>query len=176
MKIDLSRKAEWSERDDLEQLEAHFDLAPGSDERWYLWWRSERTWVCSFPSLDVARHILVGDDWDGYSELPGWPRRDDPVLFDVVRALHEYREDNGICLQINLSETSTLLDFLIPLGLGRDYLFEIVDASTVTWPKSTIICNPTVTAGYCPLVKQYLIGGCDLEPRLASRMAPIVAK
>ena len=26
MKIDLSRKAEWSERDDLEQLEAHFDL------------------------------------------------------------------------------------------------------------------------------------------------------
>ena len=39
MKIDLSRKAEWSEKDDLGQLEAHFDL---------------------------LRHLEIVVDWVGY--------------------------------------------------------------------------------------------------------------
>jgi hypothetical protein len=37
-----------------------FDLVPGSNGRWLLWWPEEKTWIASFPSLEVAHRVIIG--------------------------------------------------------------------------------------------------------------------
>jgi hypothetical protein len=35
-----------------------FDLVPGSNGRWLLWWPEEKTWIASFPSLEAALFVI----------------------------------------------------------------------------------------------------------------------
>jgi hypothetical protein len=114
----------------MENLERDFDLAPGSDGRWYLWWRAERTWVASFPMHAVAERFLVGD-WNGDTGTPGLDRGDPAFGLgtDIVGALYRYRELHGAFPQFELDANSTMVEFCTRLStdLGLKFLSNLVE-------------------------------------------------
>jgi hypothetical protein len=131
LRIDLAGKVEWNPHYDMANLERDFDLAPGNDDdRWFLWWRGERTWVCSFPTHAVAEHFLVGD-WNGDTGTPGLDRGDPTygLGIDIVGALYRYRERHGALPQFELDANSTMLEFLTRLGtdVGLKFLSNLVE-------------------------------------------------
>jgi hypothetical protein len=91
-----------------------FDLVPGSNGRWLLWWREENTWIASVPSLEVAHRMIIGtDDWHSQ---PGWDRSTFPL--DIAVALKRQQQKTGQLPQFEFSETSNIFDLYVPLGLG----------------------------------------------------------
>jgi hypothetical protein len=173
IKIDFARRIEWAERDDLENLTEAFDVAPGDCGRWYLWWRAEGVWVCSFPSEAAARRILDGSNWDGVSGMPGWDRGD-PAFGgrpDVVGALRHYHKVNGTFPQIELGENSSLMDFLVPLGfVARDYLCSLIQDEIGHYAPRDLV------DAFGPLVSKCLSGPhYNLQPELADHIGGVVA-
>jgi hypothetical protein len=168
--IDLGRKVEWGPRDDLSNLERDFDLAPGSNGKWYLWWRAERAWIASFPTRAIAERFLIGD-WDGVSGNPGWDRGDPEILSvpDIVAALYGYREKHGQFPQFALDAGSTLLEFLtrIDTDLGLHFLGNIID-----YEGGDAEYKPEV---FLPLVAQHLAAGdYGLDESSIALLAPQV--
>ena len=119
MKIDLSRKAEWSERDDLEQLEGHFDL-PRQLE-------IVVDWVGFLRQKNLARHARWGTelamtDWqtyrNGYPRCPGnmerlARHRAAKLGYRVHRSRRRKGPNNAGELMLIYSASSTVL-----LGIG----------------------------------------------------------
>jgi hypothetical protein len=145
-----------------------FDLVPGSNGRWLLWWPEEKTWVASFPSLEVAHRVIIGtDDWHSQ---PGWDRSMFPL--DVKVALKRQQQKTGRLPQFELSETSNIFDLYVPLGLGFEAL-----ARLSHWEVGTCTLGQTMIDDYCPVVAQCLSGAeFGLEPEMIARMTPIVTE
>jgi hypothetical protein len=165
--IDLSRKIEWDPDYGLETLERDFDLAPGDGGQWFLWWRAERTWICSFPTQAVAEHVLIGD-WDGVDGTPGWDRGDLAygIGIDIVAALYRFRAQHGVFPQFKLDANSTMVEFLTRLGtdLGLKFLSNLVE-----YEGGDADDKPDV---FHPIVLQHLTAGdYGLD---ASSIAPLV--
>jgi hypothetical protein len=166
--IDLARKVEWNPHYGLENLERDFDLAPGNDGRWFLWWRAERTWICSFPMHAVAERFLVGD-WDGVDGTPGWDRGDPADGTDIVGALYRYRELHGAFPQFELDANSTMVEFYTRLGtdLGLKFLSNLVE-----YEGGDAEDKPDV---FHPLVAQHLAAS-GYELGAIARLAPSIAE
>lgn len=145
-----------------------FDLVPGPNGRWLLWWAEEDTWIASFPSLEVACRFIVGDHSD--SSNPGWDRSSVPM--DFKAALKRVWRKTGKCPQFEFDETSNIFDLYAPLGLGfkmlsrlfyYDLVCEYLDQSKID--------------SYCPNVAKCLAGGdCGLDQDIAARIAPIITE
>jgi hypothetical protein len=150
IKLDLSQPIDWN-KNDLEYLMRDFDVVPGDDRRWYLWWPAEQTWIANFPDRASAERILSGD-WTGYVGDPGWPR-DDYDAVDVVGALDAYGEKHGRFPQIELDASSTLIELLtrIDSDLGLAFIGELIQIED-----AVIELDPAV---FHPLVAEHLAAG-----------------
>jgi hypothetical protein len=157
----------WKIRHPEEFKYCPFDLVPGSNGRWLLWWAEEKTWVASFPSLEVAYQIIIGTDC---ASQPGWDASTFPI--DVKVALNRQRLKTGKLPQFELSETSTIFDLYVPLGLG----FEAVSRLS-HWEVGTYHIDQRMIDRYCPVVAKCLSGSAwGLKPEMVARMTPIVTE
>ena len=146
-----------------------FDLVPGSNGCWLLWWPKRKNLgrVVSFIASG-ARVVIIGTD--DYHSQPGWDRSMFPL--DVKVALKRQQKKTGRLPQFELSETSNIFDLYVPLGLGFKAL-----ARLSHWEVGTRRLDQRMIDDYCPLVAQFLSGaGCGLEPAMIARMTPIVTE
>jgi hypothetical protein len=147
-----------------------FDLAPGPDGRWLLWWPEEKTWVASFPSLEVAHGVIEGGTGETLASQPGWDRSKFPI--DVKVALNRIWHKTGKLPRFEFCETSNIFDLYVPLGLGPEALSRLIYYEV----QFGGIYQSTIDE-YCPLVAQCLSGGqWRLEPDMVARVAPIVTE
>jgi hypothetical protein len=146
-----------------------FDLVPGSNGRWLLWWPEEKTWIASFPSLEVAHRVIIGtEDWHSQ---PGWDRSTFPL--DVKVALKRIQHNTGELPQFELSETSNIFDLYVPLGLGFEAFARLAHWEVET----TGGVDQKMVENYCPLVAQCLSGSrWDLTPEMVAHMTPIITE
>ena len=155
---------------EIEHLEeCPFDLVPGADGRWLMWWAEEKTWIASFPSLEVAQRFIIGDPYE-MPYNPGWDRS--RVAIDVQAALYRQWEETGKCPQFEFNETSNIFDLYVPLGLGLEALARHIyyDASCYE------VCQQLIDE-FCPLVARCLSGGdWGLEAETVDRVVPIVTE
>jgi hypothetical protein len=146
-----------------------FDLVPGSNGGWLLWWREEETWVASFPSLKVAHRVIIGVDKDCPSES-GWDRSRFPI--DVKVTLKRIRHRTGEFPQFELSETANIFDFYVPLGLGFEALSRLI-----YYQAACCAIDQTVIDNYCPVVAQCLSAAeRELTPDMVARITPILTE
>jgi hypothetical protein len=148
-----------------------FDLTSGANGRVLMWWREEKTWIASFPSLQAAHDFIIGLE-EGWPRNPGWDRSDTSI--DLKPALYEYREKNGKFPQFEFSESSNVFDLYMPLGLGPEALSRLIYYEAyVNW----VDVDQDLIDVWCPLIAQVLSGGgWGLEPELVARVAPVMTE
>ena len=142
-----------------------FDLKPGAKGRWLLWWAKEKTWIASFPSLEVAQGVVTGSAEDWPSQ-PGWDMSKFPL--DVKVALKRIQRKTGKLPKFKLSEDSNIFDLYAPLGLGFEALSRLMYYEAFHQVVDQVIDS------FCPIVAQCLSGVEGLNPDMVARMAPVV--
>jgi hypothetical protein len=145
-----------------------FDLVPGSNGRWLLWWPEEKTWIASFPSLEAAYRVMIGtNDWH---LQPGTDRSTFPL--DLKVALKRQQKKTGRLPQFELSEDSNIFDLYVPLGLGIEAF-----ARLSHWEVETCHLDQRMIDNYYSLVAQCLSESkWRLTPDTIAQMAPIVSE
>jgi hypothetical protein len=147
-----------------------FDLVPGPNGHWLLWWAEENAWIASFPSLEVAYRIIIGTE--SWRSQPGMDHCRFPP--DIKVALKRQQRKTGKLPQFEFSETSNIFDLYVPLGLGFERLAHQFYRD-VTCEHSVI--DQRMVDDYRPLVAQCLSGSkWDLTPGMVGHLAPIVTE